>query len=118
LDTGNKTELTDVQKMILGWIVGLTSAGRKDALSRYYFPSKLYDAICKELESMGFVKINKAGSVQSTNEGKNYYSSNRLSYNGFESVWYNCYNWKTRKFEGIAREILQDYNAKYNLYSK
>ena len=108
LPSGDKIELTKVQNMVLSWIVGLTSAGRKDEISRNYFPKKLYDIICKELEELELVKINKAGSVSKTLKAQNMYTLASQNNEGY-SWWSKFYNWRTRKFEGEGREILKQY---------
>ena len=103
--------LTRVQKMILAWIVQMNSAGRKDALTRYHFPKKVYDVICRELENMDFVKINKAGSVQATLKAKNYPLKNSRD-DGY-SWWAASYNWETKLFSNETKMILIEYKRKY-----
>jgi len=121
IDAGqNDLELSRVQIMVLGWLVGLTSAGRKDAISRYHFPQKLYDKICQELGAMEYCKINKAGAVTRTQKAENYFSTRGKSASqindGYD--WGKCYDWQSRKFTGWAADIITEYQEKYNLWSK
>ena len=112
--SGEKIELTRVQKMVLEWIVGLTSAGRQDSMMRYHFPKKLYSMICEELQEMGLVKINKAGSVSKTLDAKNLIGYGSQNNDGY-SWWSPCYDYQTRKFTSEAAKVLQHYQNKLEL---
>lgn len=118
-ETTEEPELTKIQITVLYMLSGLNSAGRKDALARYHFPKKLYVKITEELQNLGYCKINKAGAISITTEGKNYFSMkgkfpSQLS--GGLYSWSGCYDWKTRRFNGYAKEVLKEYQEKYNLF--
>jgi hypothetical protein len=115
LNDGNNPELTRVQTMVLSWITGLTSAGRKYEIENNHFPIKLFNAICRELESMELVKINKVGVTQATNKAKNLINNASQNFDSY-SWWSKMYNWETRKYTGEAKQILIEYNQKYNLF--
>jgi hypothetical protein len=71
LADGNMPDLNDLQKAWLGCLCGLTSAGRKDTISRYHLPLWLVDVLNNELADKGLVKIASNGAVSATMQGKN-----------------------------------------------
>jgi len=113
-DGSDNIELTRVQKMVLCWIVGLKSAYRKQERINSHFPEKLYNIICKELESMELIKINKNGAVQNTLKARNLIQLGSQNNDGY-AWWSQMYDWKTRSFSGEAKTILESYKTKYNL---
>lgn len=109
LGAGDNTaqELSRVQTMVLGWLVGLTSAGRKDALIRYRFPQYMYDRICQELAEMGLAKIAKNGAVRVTLDGQNYPIDRNTS---DHLRWYDCFDYDSGSWGGWAAEAIQKYH--------
>lgn len=99
LTSPEQTDLNIVQATVLGMVVGLTSAGRKDALARYRIPVKLYETVLEELAGKGLVKINKAGAVQATILGR------QIRGTSYGSSWW--YEWRRDKAK--VEEVLDLY---------
>lgn len=73
-----KPDVSPRDKWILSVIKGYTSAGRKEEFRRNNDIPSLCDL--RELESKGFLKVNKAGAAQITTEGKNVVAGLTLFY--------------------------------------
>ena len=70
LDAGDG-QLDEVERAVLAFYAGYNSRGRKDAKWRYNIPEWLIVKYTGILESKSLVKVNKAGAVTVTLNGKN-----------------------------------------------
>lgn len=108
--------LSDVQCALLDMLASLTSAGRRDAITRYRIPQWFYDAVCAELRDLGMVKIDARGAVSVTLKGKQ--TRNSWDSNKYQSYWYQWgdswqYGADYRYHPtGQTAQILQGYKAK------
>jgi len=71
--------LNVIQEMILEIYRTHTSAGRKDAWSRYSIPNHLLQEVTRELVEKGLLKQSKSGAVSVTSTGKEVVLSKQLS---------------------------------------
>jgi hypothetical protein len=107
----SEPELSRVQLMVLSWIVGRNSAGRKYEIENNKFPVQLWDRIVTELSNMGYCTINKAGAVSKTLKAENYFGTRGIcaSQNNDGYLWRQCWDYETGKFGGWAEESLRHY---------
>jgi len=105
-------DLTRIEQTILQMMCELTSAGRKDQCSRYYLPYKLFTRVAEDLQSKGLVAISKNGAIKTTLEGRQRYSVGLDNPIDLYSEWQPCWNWTTRKWSGLALDIIQEYRGR------
>lgn len=65
-------EMTNKEKVALRCAVGAIASYRRDLLTYNGISTKLAEELYQSLAAKGMVKINKAGSVQPTSEGRNW----------------------------------------------
>jgi hypothetical protein len=73
-------------KAVLRFYAGLNSRGRKDALWRYNIPKQMTLDALPMLQEAGFVKVNKAGAVTVTVEGRQA-SKDRFAQSIYSTDW-------------------------------
>jgi len=105
-------ELSQIQMAVLNLYVGLTTKGRKDTIARDHIPQSLVNVVTQELVDMGYLKINKAGAVSKTVEGRRMDDQCRMKREWSWYRWSDCYDFRTRRFTGFAAEIIDEYRER------
>lgn len=105
------TTLTQIQIAVLHLYTQLTSAGRKSEIGRNNIPISLVNVVTRELEDMGYLKIQKNG-VRKTIEGKRMAEQTRGQREWSWYQWADCRNYNPHRFSGFAAEIIAEYRER------
>lgn len=100
-------QLTQIQLAVLQLYTGCKSSYRKQHISSNHIPQSLVNVVTRELEELGMVKVNKAGAVRVTIEGKRMSEQCKREWSWYK--WSDQYSWRTRKFTGFPADIIDEY---------